>query len=129
VADQPNQTAQNTHRAYRCGDVAGAQHGGAQILFWLVIKTDEAYHRQIAPGVIVAVEERQLLRAVGGIISRIQIQGDAAHAMAQALGMALDHAGGQGLAHAIELFGVDGVFEARQRGLRSQIVACERIAA
>jgi hypothetical protein len=45
-----------------------AQHGGAQTLFWLVIEADEAHHQQVTPGVVVAVGERQLLRAVRGIV-------------------------------------------------------------
>ena len=102
VADQLHQPTQNPHRTGRRRHVAGTQHGGAQILFGFVIEADETHHRQVAPGVVVAVEERQLLRAVGGIVGRIQIDGDAADATAQPLGMALDHAGGQRLAQTIE---------------------------
>ena len=40
----------------------------------------------------VSVEERQLLRAVRGIVGRVQIDGDAISAMAQPLGLTPDHA-------------------------------------
>src|SRR5271165_4080340 len=78
VANQLHQSAQNPHRTHCRRHVAGAQHGGTQIRFRLVIEADETHHRQVAPGIVMAVEKRQLLRPVGGIVGRVQIQGDAA---------------------------------------------------
>ena len=60
-----------------------------------------------------AVEKRQLLRPVGGIVSSIQIQSDAADTTAQALAMALDHAGRQRLAQTIKFLHSDGVLKTR----------------
>jgi len=57
-----------------------------------------------------------------------QMDHHAAYAMPQPLGTALDHAGRQRRAQAIEFFGVDGILEARQRGLRGRILARHRIA-
>ncbi len=62
------------------------------------------------------------------IIGRVEVDGDAMGTATQPLGMAMDHAGGQRLTYAIELLGADGVLKARQRGLRSQIAARDRIA-
>ena len=42
----------------------------------------------IAPGIVVAVEERHLLRAVRGIIGRVEVDGDQPGTVAEALGMA-----------------------------------------
>ena len=64
-----------------------------------------------------SVEERQLLRAVRGIVGRIQIDGDAIGAMAQTLGVAPDYAVRQELAQAIEFLDPNSVLETRQRRL------------
>src|SRR5271166_2809072 len=128
VANQLHQSAQNPHRTGCRRHVAGAQHGGAQIRFRLVIKADETHYRQVAPAVVMSVEKRQLLRPLGGIVGRIQIEGDAAHTTAQPLGMALDHAGRQRLTQTIEFLPSDGVLKTRQRRLRSQIATRSRIA-
>src|ERR1700686_4659103 len=55
------------------------------------------------------------------IVGRIKVDGHQAGTIAQAPGMALDHAGRQGFPHTVELPGPDRVFKARQRWLRSQI--------
>ena len=92
MANHHQQAAQDPHRAHRRGHVAGTQHGSAQILLGLVVEADETHHRQVAPAVVVSVEEGQLLRTMGGIVGRIKIDGDAAGVSVQPLGMALDHA-------------------------------------
>jgi len=89
VADHHQQAAQDPHRAHRCGHVAGTQHSRTQILFGFVVEADEAHHRQVAPRVVVRVEERQLLRAVRWVVGRVEIDGDAARVPAQPLGMTL----------------------------------------
>src|SRR6266403_6069691 len=83
---------------------------------------------QVAPGVVMSVEKRQLLRAVRGIVGRVQIDGDAIGAMAQPLGVTPEHALGQELAHAIAFFYPNSVLETRQRRLRSQGATLDRIA-
>jgi hypothetical protein len=50
-------------------------------LFGFVVEADETHHWQVAPDVIVSVEKRKLLRAVSGIVGRVQIDGDAIRAM------------------------------------------------
>src|SRR5271166_3344569 len=92
------------------------------------IEADETHHRQVTPGIVMAVEKRQLLRPMGRIVGRVQIEGDAADTTAQPLGMALHHAGRQRLTQTIEFLGSDGVLKTRQRRLRSQIAARGRIA-
>src|SRR5271167_242618 len=87
------------------------------------LKLTKPHYRQVTPGVVVTVEERQLLRPVRGIVGRVQIDGHAADAAPQALSVALDHTGRKGLAQTVELLASDGV-----RGLRSQIAARDRIA-
>ena len=113
VADNHQQAAQNPHRACRCGHVAGAQHSRTQILFGFVVEADETHHRQVAPVVVVSVEEGQLLCPMSWIVGRIQIDGHQAGTVVQPLGMTLDHAARQRLAQTIELPGSDRVFKAR----------------
>ena len=75
-----------------------------------------------------SVEERQLLRAVRGVVGWVQIDGDAIRAMTQPLGMASDHALRQELARTIEFLDPNPVLETRQRRLRSQLATFDRIA-
>ena len=60
-----------------------------------------------------SIEERQLLRAVRGIIGRVQIDGDAIGTMAQPLGVTPDHTLGQELARTIEFLYPNSVLEMR----------------
>src|ERR1039458_1408130 len=75
-----------------------------------------------------SVEKRQLLRAVCGVVGRVQIDGDARSAMAQPLGMASDHAHRQELARTIEFLYPNSVLETRQCRLRSQVETIDWIA-
>ena len=63
-----------------------------------------------------------------GIVGWIQIEGDAMSAMLQPLGVAPDYAARQELAQPIQLLDPNPVLETRQRRLRSQIAALDRIA-
>ena len=85
-----------------------------------MVEGDEARHRQIAPAVVVAVEEGELLSPVGGIIRRIQIDRDVLAAPPQPPAMPLDHALGQRLAHPIQIRPARGVLKARERRLRGE---------
>src|SRR5664280_2625441 len=58
VGEHIDQTTQNPFCSYRSGHVAGAQHGCAQILFGFVIEAHKSHYRQVAPAVVVSVEER-----------------------------------------------------------------------
>ena len=51
--------------------------------------------RQVAPGIVVPIEEAELLLPVGGIVGRIQVDGDAAGAAPEPRVMVLDHQVGQ----------------------------------
>ena len=50
------------------------------------------------------IKKRQLLRAMGGIIGRIQIDGDEPSAAVQPFAMSLDHCVGQCFGQAKQLF-------------------------
>ena len=54
-----------------------AQHVSKPILLGLLIEPYESGHRQVTPGVVVAVEERQLLSTVRRIVRGIELHGDA----------------------------------------------------
>ena len=58
VANHPHQTPQQGDCAHRRRHVARAQHGGAEILFGFVVEADKTHHREVAPGVVVSIEER-----------------------------------------------------------------------
>jgi hypothetical protein len=75
-----------------------------------------------------SVEKRPLLRAVRGIVGRIQIDGDAIGAMSQPLSVTPDHTLRQELARTIEFLDPNPVLETRQCRLRSQVAAFDRIA-
>src|ERR1035437_1949111 len=53
------------HRAGGPRRVAGPEDRGDQVLSRLVVKGQRAHQRQIAPVIIEAIEEGELLRAVG----------------------------------------------------------------
>ena len=74
--NQGHQPTQNPHRPHCRRNIAGTQHGGAQILISLVVEGNKAHHGQVTRVVIVAIEERQLLCAMRGIVGRIKIDGD-----------------------------------------------------
>src|SRR2546429_8684716 len=91
-ASQPlDQTAQDAHCSCRAGGVPRTQHRGDQILLGLLVKSQEPHHRQVAVGVVMPIEKRQLLRAMCGIVSRIQIDGDQTGATLQSFTMSLDY--------------------------------------
>src|SRR5262249_38154375 len=74
------------------------------------------------------VEEAQLLGAMGGIVGRMQIDGDASSPTLQSTAMTFDHALGQGLAETKQLFAISTIFKARQGRLRSQILTLDGVA-
>ena len=67
---QPRQDPDRTNPG---AGIAGAQHVGEQVLIRLLVEGQEPGHRQIAPGVVVAVEKSQLLGAVRRIVGGVQI--------------------------------------------------------
>src|SRR6516162_3651231 len=67
------------------------------------------------------VEERQLLRAMRGIIGGIQIESDAISPAPESLRVTPQDAPGQSLAHSIQLLDSYPIFETRQRRLGGEI--------
>jgi hypothetical protein len=63
-------------RAGRAGGVARAEDRGDEVLPGLVVKGQGADERQIAPMIVEAIEEGQLLGAVGLVLGGIQIDRD-----------------------------------------------------
>ena len=88
----------------------------------------KSQHRQVAPGVVMPVEQRQLLLAMRGIVGGVQIEGDAPHRSMQGPRVPLQHAVGQRFAHPVQFLAIHGVFKPRQRRLRSQIPSLDGIA-
>ena len=75
-----------------------------------------------------AVEERQLLLAVGGVVGRVEVDGDLRGAPLARPPLLLDHSVGQRVGHIPQLGPAHRVLEARQRRLRGQGRPVERIA-
>jgi hypothetical protein len=109
-------------------DITGAQYVRKQIVVRLLVEGQEPSHRQIAPGVVVTVEERQLLDAVRWIIGRVQIDRDPLGFALQAPAMPLDHRVGERDPHPVQIRTIKSVLEPRERGLRGQVLTLERIA-
>jgi hypothetical protein len=76
----------------------------------------------------VTVEKGQLLRPVGGIVSRVQVNRDPTSLAPQTPAMSLDYAVGQGFTQAEQLFAIPAIFKARQSRLRGQVLARDRVA-
>ena len=108
--------------------IAGPQHRREQVLLLLVVEAHKSHHRQIAPAIVMAIEEAELLRAMGRIVGRVQIEGNEPGPAMQPAAMTFDHALGQCLAQAVKLLAVRGILKPREGGLRSQIRALDRIA-
>src|SRR5206468_1925763 len=94
-----------------------------QVLLGFVVEGEERQERQIAPAVVMAVEEGELLRAVRRVIGRIEIDRDAPGPPMEAALMAHDHTRGESAPHRVEVLPADPIFEARDRGLRREWVA------
>ena len=76
-----------------------------------------------------AAEQAEFLLAMGGILGRIQVDGDAAHAPApQSAALGGDDGIGHAAQHAAQRRATDRVLEPRQRGLRAQGRASQRVA-
>ena len=95
--------------------VAGAQHVGEQILIRLLVEVQVPGHRQIASRVVVTVEAGQLLRTMGRIVRRVQIDRDPLCLALQAPAMPLDHSVGQRNPHPQQIRPIKGVLKARER--------------
>jgi hypothetical protein len=105
-----------------------SQHGGAQILLGLVVETDQAEHRRVAVAIAMRAKERQLLRAMGGIVGRVQIDCDATNTAAQPFRMALDDAQRQHLAQAvIDLAGLPRVMQTSGQAVNQFIAPIGRL--
>ena len=102
MAQQIEQADQRAPRPARRGRVAGAQDRGAQVLLDLVIEGHEGQQREIAPAVVMPVEEGELLRAVGRVIGGVEVDRDPPGAPMEPLPMAVDHGRGEFAAHRVE---------------------------
>jgi len=72
-AEFPEQPAQDPEGARRRGGIARPQERRDQVLGPLPIEGERPYEGEVAPGVVVAAEESELLLAVG----RVDVDGDA----------------------------------------------------
>ena len=118
---------QQADRAGRPRGVAGAEDRGDEILPRLVVKGQGAHERQIAPVIVEAIEEGELLRAVGLVLGDIEIDRDQPDA-ASAATMPGNHRVGERVAHGEQHPRGRRVLEARDRRLRRQAAAVDRIA-
>ena len=73
-AQLPNQAPQEPIGPAAGRRVAGPQHGGDGILLRLGAEGHRGDDRQMAPGVVVAIEEGKLLLAVGRVVGRIEVE-------------------------------------------------------
>ena len=102
---------------------ARAQYRGHCKLGRLVVERHGGHHRQVAPHIVVTVEECELLLAVSGVVGGIQVDRDPGGAPVQTSPLLRDHGVGQRVRHSAQLARAHGVLEARQRRLRGQAEA------
>ena len=121
------QPMQQAHRAGRPRRVAGAEDRGDEVLPRLVVKGQGAHERQIAPVIVEAIEEGELLRAVGLVVGDIEIDRNEPDA-APSPAMPGNHRVGERVAHGEQHPRGGRVLEARDRRLRGQAAAVDRIA-
>jgi len=122
------QGPQEPTRAALRRTVPGPQHDRDQILFRFVVEGQCGHQRQVAPGVVVAVEEGQRLLPVCGIIGGIQIDRDPLSAALESLLMLRDHGRRQCAPHPIQLPGRHRILKPGEGRLRGQGRASHRIA-
>jgi hypothetical protein len=126
--EQRYESVQHPERAQTGGRIARTQHRGAEILLGLAVEGQKGQQRQIAPGVVVPVEKRELLRPMRGIVSRIEIDRDAARTAMQPSLVPVDDADRQIAARLIQRRAIDPVFKPREGRLRGEREAGDRIA-
>ncbi len=120
AAQQRDEAAQHADRAETRGGIAGTQDRGAQILRGLVIEGHKRQQRQIAPRVVVPIEERELLGAMRGVIGGIEIDRDAPRAAVQPALVPIHDPHREGVPHLIQLGAPHPVFKPRDGRLRGQ---------
>ena len=126
LAEQPAQQAADPRVAAAS---ARPQQRGHYVLHRLGVERHRGDERQIAPRVVVAVEERELLLAVGGIVGRIEVDRDESHAVAEPLAVVgQDGRRPTARPEPIQVGAAHRILEPRQRRLRAQGRAGERIA-
>ncbi len=122
-----DETSQKSQGAQRGRSVAGTQNSGDKMLFRVVVEADEGGDRKIAPGVVMTVEERELLSTVGGVVGGIELKGDAPSPATQPSAVPLDDDLGQRFAETIERPWTHGVLESGEGRLGRQGVTIDRM--
>jgi hypothetical protein len=128
LPQHPTQAPDQRPRADGRRGVAGAQQRRTQILLRFVVEGEKREERQIAPGVVVPVKERQLLGAMRWIVRDVEVDRDAAGPPAQPLALLIDHGRRQLAADAIQRAWADAILKPRDRRLRGEGLALHRMA-
>jgi len=123
-----DQTSENPHCPRLVGSVPRSKNGGTQVLIRLIVEAQETQHWQVAPAIIIAVEKGELLRSVGGILGRVEIDRDPSGFAPQSAAMAFDDRTGERFADAKKFLGANAVLEARKCRLACQRGAVDRVA-
>ncbi|MDA1093883.1 MAG: hypothetical protein O3A25_11545 [Acidobacteria bacterium] len=125
---QQRQQAPQHPQGALCGrHVARAQHGCGQIRLGFVVEGQKRQQGQITPTVVVPVEERQLLSAMGRIVGGVEIDRDPPGLPAAPPPMPLDHAHRQLARQPIEGGPPHVVLEPRDGRLGGECVARHRV--
>src|SRR6266403_310043 len=119
---------QNSDRTLLGRRVASSQHITKQILVRLLVEGDKSGHWKIAPRVVMTVEESQLLRPVSRVICWIKIHSDSLYPATEPLAVSFDNALGQCFTHPIQICSTRRVLKTRQRRLRGECRAAQRVA-
>jgi len=120
-------SAQDRHRSGRGRRVAGPQHHRHHVLLRFVIEAERDHQRQVTPALVVAVVEGELLLAVRGVVGRVHVHRDAPDPAPKTPAVMRDHRLRQSVRHPVQVGPARRILEARERGLRGQGPARNRI--
>ena len=121
LPQQGQQPAQHAHTPAGGRHIAGPQHRRAQIV------EGQKQQRQVAPAIVVPVEEGELLGAVRRVVGRIQVDRDPPRPPVQPALMPLDDPHRQLASQLVEGGPADAVLEPRDRRLRGQRLPRHRV--
>jgi hypothetical protein len=121
------QAPEKTQYASLVRSIARSQDGGKEELLRLVVEGEEAEQGQVAPGVIVGIEETELLFSMGGIVRDVEINSDPTAVLTQSPALAIDDQIDQRLPHPIKISRADGILETGEGWLGGQWIAMDRV--
>src|SRR5207249_2865428 len=102
ISQQIEDPSEDSDGTQGCGSISWSEDDREQVLLALVVELQRADDRQVAPRVVMAVEEAQLLVPMSGIVGGVEVNGDSARFALEPLGVMADHRVAQLERHSVE---------------------------